>query len=162
MKLPRWDCRSAADQKRLEAWTNARLDEAGDDMPIDESYAVATEKHFGQVLKRGRLLVAVKAKDKKTVARLADTEELRLLALQQRGRGRAPGDRRPNDLPEVERWACQEAVDDMERIRLIWQHDFGKRNRSADPTANDIAARRYNIEPDILINYRKNRRRKSR
>jgi hypothetical protein len=176
MKLPRWDCQDEDDLKRLEAWTNARLDETeleaadpADFMPDDEASAVAISKFFGQMRERGRLIgrliVAVRAKDIETVARLADTVELRRLVqhLQHPGTGNVRGDRPDDDLSDLERCLCEDAANDMKRIKLIWQQHYpDKRARNADPTANDIAARRCGIEPNTLNNYRKNRHRKSR
>jgi hypothetical protein len=83
MKLPRWICRDERERKLLEEWTIARLDEElleaadpADFMPDDEASAVAIQKFFEQRRKRGRVLVAVKAKDWKTVARLALRREV--------------------------------------------------------------------------------------
>ena len=156
-KLPRWDCRNGEDQKALEAWTNARLDNDNERIVGTDSYnqyMLALEKEFSSNLKRNRVIAAVKNKAWETVARLADTEELRRLALP-RKRGRPPGGGRA-----FLSLACQNAAVDLERIRTIWKQHYKKQNRSAAPTAYEIAARRSGIEPDTLINYCKNQHRK--
>ena len=55
-----------------------------------------------------------------------------------------------------------EAVADVARIRDLWQQTFGKRNRSQPPTAIEIAARRHGLASVQLVNFRKNKSRRSR
>jgi hypothetical protein len=169
MKKPGWVCRNAAQLRALEAWTLARLDELSEptaddirlevEMMSDEKYMAMIQNDFAQRLKRGRLILARRAKDWKTVSRLADTEELRRLALRPRKRGRAKGESRPRDLPDFLKALLEYAAMDVEYIRAIWKRDFGKRNRSAAPTAIDIAARRNGVEENQLVNFKKNQHR---
>lgn len=168
--LPRWDCHDEKDQERLEAWTNARLDSIDDTAAdpkrdpfhiFDPTVAVL-EQDIAQRLKRGRVKIAARAGHYETVARLADTVELRRLALSSldHRRGREIGDQRPNDLPQTTKRCCEEALADVEHIRQIWKTTYGKRNRSASPTAMEIAARRWGIDDTLLINFKKNRNRR--
>jgi hypothetical protein len=173
---PHWVCHSAADIKRFEEWTNARLDEMFEPRPDehliqislqDPKFATAVEHEASTRLKRGRVIMAARAGDTAALARLADTEELRRLAFRRHRRGREKGERRPRDLAELTRWCCEEALADMERIHQIWQrpppYGYGRRNRAIDPTAISIAARRWGIEDvDTLINFKKNRHRNQR
>jgi hypothetical protein len=171
---PRWICRDEKDQQRLEAWTNAQLDaidavfEAAYDPARDPFYIfhptlAALEEENAQRVKRGRVILAARAGDHETLARLADTLELRRLAFKRHRRGREKGERRPRDLPQVTKVCCEDALDDVEHIRRIWKREYGRQNRGADspPTAMGIAARRHGIEDETtLINFKKNRHRK--
>jgi hypothetical protein len=170
---PHWDCHSEADIRRFEAWTNARLDEMFEPRSdehfiqlslLDPKFATAVEHEASTQLKRGRVIMAARAGDTATLVRLADTEELRRLAFRRHRRGREKGERRPRDLPELTSWCCEEALADMKRIRQIWQrpppYGYGRRYRAIDPTAISIAARRYNLDESVLINFKKNRHRR--
>jgi hypothetical protein len=112
------------------------------------------------------VILAVRAKDRATVERLADTPELRQLALRealrQHRRGREKGEQRPRDLPQTTKWGCEEALEDVEHIRRIWKRHYGRRNRAMEPTAIEIAARRWGIKDETLINFKKNRHRNQR
>lgn len=181
MTLPHWECRNSADQKRLEAWTIERLVELDkqeilqllhhsidhqSSSSVLSSFLSSYAQFSSNGIKRREVVAAAMARDVEALVRLADTEELRRVAFgiafpQPRGRGRAKGEPRPGDLPRDLKEACKFAMRDVERIQSIWMEHLGKRNRgpSAAPTAVDIAARRWGIVPDTLINYRKNRRR---
>jgi hypothetical protein len=169
MKKPDWFCRNEAQRKLFEAWTNARLDEMSepsvDDlrrdvaMMSDQKFSTTTEENFGQRHKRGRVLIAAKAKDHEALAKLADTLELRRLAFRPRQRGRARGERRPGDLPAQLKASCAEAAAEVQRIRAVWQRHYDRRNRSHSPTAIEIAARRRAIPEEKLIRFMKNIRR---
>ena len=161
---PSWVCHSEADIKRFEAWTNARLDEMfeprSDEHLIqlslsDPKFAASVEAGA----KRRRVITAARARDTAALTRLADTEELRRLAFSPHRRGREKGEPRPRDLPQLTRWCCEEALADVKRIRQIWKRHYGRQNRTIEPTAIEIAARRWGIKDETLINFKKNRHR---
>jgi hypothetical protein len=170
---PDWRCsHGAADRKQFEAWANARLDEWYEPASAadirreqllfsDPKFVAATEQYASRRLKHGRMIVAARSGDHEALTRLADTDELRQLgfrlALKRHRRGREKGDRRPGDLPELLKWCLEDAADDVNRIRKIWQEDYKRRNRTMDPTAVAIAARRHGVSETALINFRKNR-----
>jgi hypothetical protein len=178
---PHWVCHSEADIKRFEAWTNARLDEiptwfeeefgqtaanmTRDDYLLlqDPKFAAAVEQDASTRLKRSRVIRAARAKDHEAIARLADTVELLRLALRlmskRHQRGREKGEPRPGDLSQLTRRCCEEALADVKHIRRIWESEYGLRNRAMDPTAMDIAARRWGIKDEVLENFKKNRHR---
>jgi hypothetical protein len=166
---PRWDCVSEAAIERFEAWTNKQLDamfERPDEHLIqlsllDPKFVASGEKQASEQRKRGGVIVAARVGDHETLARLANTEELLRLAFKRHKRGREKGERRPRDLRQLTKWCCEEALADVEHIRQIWKNAYGKRNRTSEPTAIGIAARRYGIEVDTLINFKKNRHRRS-
>jgi hypothetical protein len=94
--------------------------------------------------------------------------ELRNFAIQMLARphevGRERGESRPGDHPYMVRIILPDAAQDVEDIQNIWKKNFNgkwKRGHRNEPTATGIAARRWNIDENILINYLKNRRRKS-
>jgi hypothetical protein len=164
---PRWDCRDEKDIEHFEAWTNAQLDELEkleelaydprrDPFHIFHPTAALLEQDNAQRLKRGRVILAVEAGDHETFARLADTPELRRLAFKRHKRGRETGDSRPRDIPQLTKWCCEEALADVVHIRRIWKQTYGLRNRAMSPTAMEIAARRHNIDPEVLIDFKKN------
>ena len=171
---PRWACRDKKEQHRFEAWTLARLDEEdAHEMDnydpaldpwhiVDPKSLVALEKDASERLKRGRVIVAARARDHDALVRLADTEDLRRLAFRPHKRGREKGERRPRDLPDIVRAGCEEALFLVERIRDIWQNEptYGKRNRTLKPTAIESAARRCAVDSDTLVNFKKNRPRR--
>jgi len=159
-KLPRWFCRDAKDRERFEAWTNTALDEASKNPStdfFDETFADAVEQDFKQQLKRGRVLLAREAQDHEALARLADTEELRRLAFQRHKQGREKGEHRPRDRRPVLKICLEDAANDVDRIRDLWQRAYNRRNRTKEPTAIAIAARRYGVKETQLVNFRKNR-----
>jgi hypothetical protein len=182
IELPEWVCINDADRERFKAWTNARLDEipmsmryakseleqALEEQPDDPCYYlqdqkfVATvEQDFSERLKRGRVIEAAKRGDTEAIARLADTEELRMLAFRIRHNvGREKGEGRPRDYPLSLRLRLEAASNDVDCIYQIWKQHFGKRNRTMDPTAGAIAARRHGVSETELINFRKNRHRR--
>jgi hypothetical protein len=165
-KRPDWNC-LAKDIKHFEAWTNAQLDalyERADEHLIqlslsDPKFLASGEKQASERFKRGRVILAAREGDHETLARLAVTEELRRLAFRPHKQGREKGERRPKDLKQLTRDCCEEALEDVERIRQIWQRVYGKRNRAMAPTAIGIAERRYGLKEGVLINFMKNRRR---
>jgi hypothetical protein len=178
---PDWVCHSEAAIKRFEAWTNAQLDEIPtwfeeefgqtaanmtcDDYLLlqDPKFAAEVEHEASARLKRSRVIRAAREGDHDTLARLADTEELRRLALplafRRHRQGREKGEWRPRDLPQTTKWRCEEALADVKRIRQIWKQHYGRRNRTIEPTAIGIAARRWSIKDNTLINFKKNRHR---
>lgn len=173
-ELPRWDCLNQADQQRLQAWTNEQLDlleqPTSDDlqheahMLADAKYLQMQERHFGLIRGLGMVAHAIKDGDIQTVDRLAaKSAKLRRFAFQllmhKRRPGRQKGERRPADLPETDRWALEDAADDVKRIRLIWTHYYTRQNRgeAQEPTAYTIAAERNGVDKEQLINFLKNR-----
>lgn len=173
-KLLKWVCHDGKDQDRFEAWTNAQLDEleqpSADDILhdsvaiFDQHAMAAADKSASDRLRRGRLLLAVRAKDHAAVQRLANTEQLTRLALRaalaQRGPGRATGEWRPWDYSPELKCALEDAARDVELVRGVWLRAFGRRNRTMPPTAIEIASRRNGIEhPADLENFRKNQHR---
>lgn len=85
---------------------------------------------------------------------LADTPELRRLAFRKHRVGREKGEARPRDLSRVTRLCCEQALEDVALIRRIWKQHFGRVNRSSEPTAFGIAARRYNIKEEVLLTFK--------
>lgn len=167
-ELPRWFCRDAKDRDRLEAWTVAALDKitkpTADDIqreldPIDLKFATAVEQGLKQQLKRGRVIIAARAKDSEALARLADTEALRRLAFKPHKQGREKGERRPRDHRPVLKVILEDAANDVDLIRDLWARHYQRRNRTIEPTATAIAARRYGIDETALILFMKNRHR---
>lgn len=169
-KPEHWDCRNEKEIRYFEYWTNAKLDELFEPSAADiireqdHTLSPVVHKELSEQLHRGRLIQAVRSKDQAAVARLADTEELKRLAFrvafEKHGRGREKGEGRPQDYSQHLKAALEEASREIGLIRKIWASEFnGKRNRSNDPTAIDIAARRWGIDPGALINFRKNRSR---
>jgi hypothetical protein len=159
MTLPRWNCFRAAQRAEFEAWTNAQLDaeelaayDPTTDPMLDNDFVDAYERDINADYKRGRVLVAKHNKDWETVAQLADTQELRRIAYRPRPRGRVKGEPRPRDVSQ----SVQEAASYYRRIRALWLRHYGRHNRSMAPTAIDIAARRWRVEPEQLANYLKN------
>src|SRR5262249_8712174 len=160
-------CHSPADRQRLEAWTNARLDEYYFDLVdphhemelmSDEKFISDTEQHIGRMLKQGRVIGAAKRKDLPALLPLVkDDPELLRLADHWLSRphnvGREPGEPRPGDHSDMIRWSLPDASRDVEQIRRIWKRRLGFVNRKEDPTAVDIAARRWGLDPQTLINY---------
>jgi hypothetical protein len=156
-KPPPWN------SERFEEWTiaqldrldaeddeaNARLDEPAPDERLlqlqlgDPNYVAATEKDISDRLKRGRVIRAKRAGDHEALARLATTEELRLLALAPRSKGRAKGEPRPRDLSVLTRWRCEAALADMKRIHTLWKDAYPKLYRGSKPIALEFAARRW-------------------
>jgi hypothetical protein len=164
-KPPRWLCRDEKDQQCLEDWTNRALDSmfepSAADIAREQDPTPVFHQELSTQLKRGRVIVAARAGESETLARLATTPELLRLALKPHKRGREKGEQRPRDLPQLAKWGCIEALADVEHIRRIWKNEFGKRNRSESPTAMEIAARRWGIDPEVLITFKKNRHRRS-
>jgi hypothetical protein len=169
---PRWDCRDEKDRESFEAWTNAQLDEMFEPSAADirreqvlfsdSKFPNVLEQEASERLKRGRVIMAARAGDYDMLARLADTEDLRQLAFRRRKPGRAKGEPRPRDLPQTTKWCCEEALADVDRIHQLWKNKLGKCNRSAAPTAMEIAARRCGVDVDVLDNFKKNRHRNRR
>lgn len=165
MKLPRWD-----DPEALEKWTLAQLDKLDEPTQRDinsyiqtmtnDAYGEDRARFFGELLQRGKLVQAVEARDTTTINRLTANEpELQRLAIQlltqKRERGRKKGDRRDTDHKPHTLEVLREAARDVTRIYDIWKRDFGKRNRSNHPTAVDIAAGRWGLDPEEIVRYRK-------
>lgn len=174
----RWDCRDQKDQEGLEEWTNEQLDAADKDDPLrlllhkqphdtyrkikmlasrSENYATREQSELRRNLIKS-VRKAIQAQDFQALADMAPL--LRRLGAKRDPRGREKGERRPDDLPESVREALPHASADVGRIRDIWFHRFGKRNRGADPTAIQIAARRWGIDPSYLEGYKKRSRKK--
>lgn len=172
---PDWYCESLADQERFEAWTNRRLDEMFKptdadrqrDIDIDNDPKVEADiggrywRGAGHDRKRAQIRAAIKRKDRKILAQL-DPQLVWATLLP--GRGRKKGESRPGDLPWYTRASCELAASDIDRIREIWNRPppdqgYGRQNRSAAPTAVQIAARRWGLSEETLINFRKNQRR---
>jgi hypothetical protein len=115
---------------------------------------------------------AAKAKDKAAKAAIRnalkrlcgnDPQLLKIAAWFKRGPGRAKGDPRPkSDLPDIVRAILPDASSEVDDLRNLWKMPmhYGKRNRTMKPTAIEIIARRWNIEPKTLRSYRSNRNRK--
>lgn len=110
MKLPRWDCRNAADQKRLEEWTIERLNELDEptaedlqreiEMNDDEKYIYETRRLISERLTRGAVIVAAKNKDREALTRLlAKSPHLQPLAMRvlltKKGKGQKRASRAP-------------------------------------------------------------------
>ena len=77
-----------------------------------------------------------------------------------RGKGRERGEPRPGDYQEIDWLAFLCAHEDVYRIRHhVWK-PFRRgnrlRNRTEWPTAVDIAAKRYGLDQEALISFRKN------
>jgi hypothetical protein len=167
-KLPRWDCRNHEDRRLLGEWTNAQLDlmdqptdELDFEMMSDEKYFAAMEQHYNSMVKRGRLITAAETKDIQMIERLtANDPKLMSLALRvlahKPGRGRKKGEPRPADMSEPMRLQLEYASKDVDSIKELWKDNFNKQNRSEQPTATAIAARRNGVDEDRLINWRKN------
>lgn len=47
------------------------------------------------------------------------------------------------------------AAVDTEIIKRLWKQEFGRQNRTNSPTAEEIAAKRWNVLAEALSNYRK-------
>ena len=169
---PDWVCHSAADIERFEAWTNAQLDAMFPDPtsasdPRREQILLSIGPVFhdelSAQLKRGRVILAARAGDYEVLAKLADTEELRRLAFAPHGIGRRKGEARPRDLPQLTKACCLDALEDVALIRRIWKrpppYGFGRVNRSCEPTAFGIAARRYGLKEDTLLTFKSHQRR---
>ena len=157
------------DSERFEAWINEQLDKLFEPTAADiageqdHTHSPVFHHELSAQLKRGRVILAVRAKDRAAVERLADTPELSQLALRealrQHRRGREKGERRPRDLSQLTRWCCEEALADVERIRRILKETYPKDYRGSTPLAMEFAARRWGIKDDTLINFKKNRHR---
>jgi hypothetical protein len=162
-KPPRWNS-----GELFEAWTNTQLDEmeaqlnAQPNALYDDDIVVVDSSEQRKI---GRVIRAAQAGDQKTLARLADTPELVQLALEQltakHKRGREKGERRPGDLSPDKKWRCEEALIDMLIIRQIWKVAYPNDYRGSTPLAIEFAARRWCIEDEVLINFKKNRHRRS-
>jgi hypothetical protein len=142
MKLPKppFDCYGPEQQAASEKWTIERLRS----IYADESLDALKEQINSRLLKRKQILAAIKAKDKKALVRLLDTEAARKFALEPRKRGR------PLDF------AIVKAAWDTLMIKRIWRDEYGNRNRTTPPSALDIAARFNELNPDQteqLYNY---------
>jgi hypothetical protein len=174
---PDWDCTNEAARKRFEAWTNEQLDLLDEELDEPPMGAEGLEPPTVEDLERGeelpfdltpgKIAQAVEQRDYKELARLtAKRRDLLTLMFRlqdrKRRRGRRKGDPRPSDLPQVIKDVLPLVSTDVDRIRHIWKKTYNRTNRTEAPTALEIAARRWNIEPEIdsLINYRKNLRRK--
>lgn len=172
---PRWVCHNQREQDLFEAWTNRQLDEldAGLAEKVnnenDAAYQVAVERVFSALAKKraplakGRaVILAVKNKDENKLLQLIRDPKLARLVVREFtrklpiGRGRKKGDSRPADINPFLRYVRMNAADDVKRIRSIWKQTFNKQNRTDDPTALGIAARRYGLAEDDLDNWRKN------
>ncbi len=166
-KPPRWLCRDEKDQQCLEDWTNRALDAMFEPSAADiaseqdPTHSPIFHQELSAQLKRGRVIVAARGSDHETLARLATTPELLRLAFKPHRRGREKGEHRPRDLSQLTKWGCIEALADVEHIRRIWKNEYGLRNRSESPTAMEIAARRWGINAEVLITFKKNRHRRS-
>ena len=113
----------------------------------DPNYVAATEKDISDRLKRGRVIRAKRAGDHEALARLATTEELRRLAYRRlRDAGATKANRDRVIYQDRLKSSLEEASYDVERIREIWQQHYGRRNRKAEPTAIEIAARRHGMQ----------------
>jgi hypothetical protein len=166
---PSWHCRNTADQKDLERWTREQLNddppnlrELPDDlyrelkMANNERFALWIGEDVGPKFKRVRVIAVVR----RLQNIIGNDPELRLLArrlLLPRGSGRRKGERRPGNLTNQQRHACEAALNDVGRIRAIWRREFHKTNRSASPTALEIAARLHGLKEADLARYQKNR-----
>lgn len=143
MKKPDW-----GEGAKVEAWTIARLDamdedEEGPPRLLGDAEMAALEKSISADFSKRR----------------KNWRRQRILAKLEHPRGRMKGEARPSDWADVKRWCCEEALEDLARIREIWLADFGRRNRGLPPLAEMIAAKRWGLAIDTLINFRKNRRR---
>jgi hypothetical protein len=184
MDKPPWICRTDEERKRFGAWTNEQLDLMDEpsledlEREANEHFLASTEKNFGQMLIRGRITEAIERKDHEAIARLtAEDPDLRRLAFQlltrMRGPGRRKGELRAPDLPEayradpdaskadrsniysLYRERLKSASADVDRIRHIWKINYKRSSRKHSPTADEIAARRNDVELKSLINFRK-------
>lgn len=166
--LPKWNCRNQADQDYLETWTNQQLDLIADRLPASlvrkdaEMHSIIQAMlSDNRTFERTLIYFAVADGDAATIERLTvEHPELRDFAVQlstyKRGRGRLKNERRPDDWSRDEANAFPFAAEGVSRIRAIWKRYFGKQNRTAPPTAIDIAARRYGINEERFRNMLKN------
>jgi len=149
-----WNCRSKADQDCLEKLTidavNANRAALG--FPdLGPEFARILDK-LAQDNPDANAREAIKTDDEKRLCELLAAhpevgpfmihELMREIhELKQPKPGRKKGDPRPNDLPEAVRDALPEACIYVMLIREIWWRLFGKRNRTAAPTAIQIAVK---------------------
>ena len=151
-KLPEWHCRDEADRKYLEEWTNKKLDErhkaeAEEIAKAEAAFLGGRSKHL--TLEQWEIafieyqfLEATARKDQTHLERLFVNYPQVASKLWLARRSGKPKRlfRTPIELFQFR------ASRDMDLIHQIWKKEFGRQNRSAPPTAKEIAVRR-NLPP---------------
>jgi hypothetical protein len=139
LPLPRWQCRDERDVKAMTDWVNHELnlmdaealrkDLRGENTPTDNvSFAIEQADNHISIER----------------LRQAFPHLARFLQLPKRGHGERLRSRRYNPI--------KGAVADVERIRKLWKDNYGKTRRTTGPKAESIAADRWDIEADAVIN----------
>ncbi len=124
-----------------------------------------TEQHFGQMLRRGRVVMAAREGDYDEAMKwAADDKSLARLAFEERGwqhrRGREKGDLRETDLPKTLTAVFDCVLQDEKRIRDIWKEKMGTKMKFDDRLA--VAMKHWGLNPNDkiirrqLLNYKKN------
>jgi hypothetical protein len=133
MKLPLPPWEPGYSRQKLKTWFIKQLELSyglsADDlwqevqMQNDDAFNAAIMQLGQRHSKRRQVIAAAKAKDLDELVRLgaANDPKLAMLAFRQftRKPGRQRGDPRPRDLSDVERTAREDALEEVDRMRLI-------------------------------------------
>jgi hypothetical protein len=144
------------DDKRLTAWTNAKLDEPFRDLPDEEFYDMRNSERIDYILGRSGFEQLRRGFSKLKQDNIDEFVETMAAFPQLRRYVR----RRRRGRPDGVEPGLAEALADVSRINDLWQRTFGTRyRRSGTLTALDVAARRHGFDPETLKNYRMSRSR---
>jgi hypothetical protein len=165
---PPWDFRNEQDARSFKRWIIQQLEQAEEPTEDDlwREAHMPSDEYFSDRLKRGRVINAARERDTRVTERLTvSNPELKNLAIRElarrRSRGREKGEARPRDISAVEKELQGWALRDVELIRQICLREYG-RWKGYEEIAMEIAAERNGrLDVDRLINFKKNRRRRS-
>jgi hypothetical protein len=158
------------DDANYNAWVEEYKEtrELLDEMPDPDDAIAATEAYYGRILKRGRVVIALRD----LVALIGDDPELQKLAMREiaelrrrrrkpdQPRGRTKGERHhKGELTTDERRRCKAALTYEARILELWDLTFGEKDkgrRYIRARARDIALASQGLNLDTLDVYRAN------
>jgi hypothetical protein len=155
--LPPWIARNQGDRDRMVAWVNAHLAEErntqseNNDLPSHPTQGSSIVVPVVQTSARGfTRWLAVEAAWRGYIKPLRSLYPDLAPFLHLPTRGQRGKYRRANSK---QGFALRAAVEDVPRIRALWQEHYGRKNRRPDdgPSAEQIAAERWDVELEDVM-----------
>jgi hypothetical protein len=144
--LPPWEPLNERDRRHMIAWVNYHLDallEEGVAVLCSEETVRAYEAYCD--IERSRLEETQRVLNRPDLT-LAQLESL---VRPKRGRGR------PKMSPVDRLTPVGMASQEVPRIRALWKKHYGRQNRKLSPTAEEIAAERWEVDVEVLLSSRR-------